>query len=179
MTVPAGKRQPSNLEFLNTYYKLRKAVTAVLLRDFGVKRSARDLWTFCYSAKFNHEDGEAFRSLCDKYRIDLEAEFPLWLLEHYRGRVLKSLYDLLENIVYANSIYPTTEKEWEYRRQFQQKAIANCYQLLQVFQMAVSDLPVDANKYMLLVGLIERELGLLKAWKKAGNKLLAAIRGRQ
>ncbi len=176
LSVPAGERSQSKLEFLNTYYKLRRRLVKLLLRDFGVKNTLRDLRVFSRAAKFNEEDKEAFFSLCQKYGIDVEAEFPLWLVEHYRERTLKNLYDLLDSIVFANSIYPSTEKEWEFRRQFQSKAIATCYQLLQTFQAAIDDLPVDANKYMPFVELIQKELELLKGWKKSGNKILQAIK---
>ena len=37
-------------------------------------------------------------------------------------------------------------------------------------QLAIDVLPIDAEKYMRYVDMIEREIALLKGWRKADNK---------
>lgn len=179
MSVPVGKRKPSKLEFLNNFYKLRKEMVNLLLRDFGTKTSTHDLYAFCHRVKFKEEDKEVFLDLCERYQIDVEDRFPLWLIIHHRKSILNTLDDLLDNMIKANSIYPTTVSEFEFRKQFQSKAIGCCYCLLQKLQTAISDLPVDVNKYMPYVERIQLELKLLKDWKKSNNKILKAILSKQ
>lgn len=175
MTVPKSQRGQSRMEFFYRALKLNDAITQVLLRDFGIKRTLRELKTFTYCAKMEPKDQEAFIDLCGKYGIDTEARYPLWLVEYYRDWILALLREMINNITQANTIYPTSENEFYFRRQYQWKAIGCCYQLLQAMQTAIRNLPVDVEKYMRFVGMIEEELELLKGWKKSDNKILKAI----
>lgn len=161
MSVPEGKRGKSPTEFLHLAYKINKAITLLFVRDLGIKRVSRDLKTFTHSAKMTPEDRGVFEELCKKYNIDVEAEYPLWLIEHYRNEVLKILTTMCENITAANSIYPSGDR-MEYwfnlKQKYQRLAQANCYQLLQVFQNICYVLPTDKNKLMPYVGMIQQEI---------------------
>lgn len=55
-------------------------------------------------------------------------------------------------------------------------AIGNCEQLLQEMQYIISIIPVDAQKYIRYVEMIEKEIALLKGWRKSDNKILKKIR---
>lgn len=176
MTVPVSRRNKSKVEFFNQAYRLSEDITELLLRDFGIKKTSKDLRAFSYKAKMAEEDKESFMNLCNKYGIDVEVEYPLWLLEYYRDWILSLLKELIDNITMANTIYPTTEKEFLFRREFQWKAIGNCYQLLQAMQRALRSFHnADLAKYMPYVEQIRNELESLKAWKKSDNKILKAI----
>lgn len=179
MSVPKGKRGLSKLEFFHKAYILNDKITALLIRDFGVKKIARDLKAFTFSARMEADDQSQFISLCEKYGINTEAAYPLWMIDYYRDWILKILRNLVDNITQANTIYPTTEKEFYFRREFQWKAIGNCYQLLQAMQTVTRTLPVNLEKYMPYVDLIEEELALLKNWKKSDNKILKAIQAKE
>jgi hypothetical protein len=62
------------------------------------------------------------------------------------------------------------------RRIYQDRAIGNCETLLQEMAYAMSILPNDANKYMGYVDMIQREIALLKGWRKSDNKLKAKLK---
>lgn len=177
MTVPAGKRNKSKMEFFHTAYKLHDSITTLLIRDFGIKSISRDLKSFTYSAKMTPEDRANYIEMCCKYHIDVESEYPKWLIEYYRNWIMQLLRELINNITVANTIYPA-EPNFEYwfnlRRQYQQLAIANCYQLLQALQAAGRILPVDYNKMMPYVDMVASEITALKDWRKSGNKMLRA-----
>lgn len=72
--------------------------------------------------------------------------------------------------------YPVCESEFYDRRNFQNHAIGNCEQLLQEMQYIISIIPVDAQKYIRYVEMIEKEIALLKGWRKSDNKILKKIR---
>jgi hypothetical protein len=91
---------------------------------------------------------------------------------------MDSMNSLINNITYANSVYPTRELEYDQRRLYQNRAIANCYQMLQEMQYVISVLPVDAERYMNYVGMIDREIVLLKGWRKSDNRILKAIKSK-
>ena len=61
----------------------------------------------------------------------------------------------------------------------QNAAIGNCEQLLQEFQYIIEVLPVNANKYLRFVDMIEREIALLKGWRKSDNRILKRIKENQ
>lgn len=179
MSVPKGERTPSKMEFFNQAYKLNYMISNLLIKDFGIKSVTKDLRAFTYYAKMEVNDREIFTSLCNKYGINVEAEYPMWLMEYYRNWILKILQNMINNITQANTIYPTSVTEFEFRRRYQWQAIGNCYQLLQAMQIAIKALPVDVNKYMPYVEEIKKELKSLKQWKKSDNRLLTAIRAKQ
>ena len=172
MSVPLNKRSESRVEFLHTLFKLQKELTLLFIRDFGAKPVTRKLKSFVHSAKMAEEDRIAYMALCEKYHIDVEAEWPLWLIEHYRTKLLIIMESLEANVVTANTIYPTSN-DYEYwhnlRRKYQKLAQADCYRLLRAMQNICYILPVDKEKLMPYVELIEKELNAIKAWQARTN----------
>ncbi len=178
MSVPASKRGKSKTEFFHSAYKLNDEITQLLLRDFGLKTISRDLNAFTYKSKMSEEDRQTFTDLSNKYHINVESAYPYWLIDYYRHCILHILEQLISNIIVANTIYANSEREFYDRRHYQWLAIANCYQLLQAMQTVIRNLPVDAEKYMRYVDMIEAEIESLKAWKKSDNRILTAIKSK-
>ena len=179
MSVPKYKRSKSSVDFFYNLYQLNDKLTLLLIKDFGIKRVTRDIKTISYTAKMEQKDRETFIDLCNRYGIDIEAEYPLWLIEYYRERLLDIMARLIDHVTQANSIYATTITEFEFRRKYQWLAIGECYQLLQLFQTVIRNLPVDVEKFMPFVKMISDELEALKAWKKSDNRILKAIKEKQ
>mgnify|MGYP004570763645 CR=1 FL=1 len=68
MSVLKNKRAVSNLEFYHNAIELRKEITMLLLRDFGVKDKVRNVK---YLSGINHmepEDQKALQELIEKYQ---------------------------------------------------------------------------------------------------------------
>ena len=153
-------------------FKLQREITLLFIRDLGVKSVNRDLKNFTHNARMSQEDRETYTALCDKYHIDAEAEWPLWLIEHYRKRMLSILDSLEDNIVTGNTIYPNTT-DYEYwhnlRKKYQKLAQADCYRLLRLLQDICYVLPVDKEKIMPYVELASKELQALKNWQNRTN----------
>lgn len=103
-------------------------------------------------------------------------EYPVWLIDKERMYFLDILRSLMKNIVKANSIYPVSMEEYHERRNYQNGAISDCEDLLQEMQYMISIVPVDAEKYMQYVEIIEREIALLKGWRKGDNKIASRLR---
>ena len=74
------------------------------------------------------------------------------------------LDSLINYIIGANSIYPTSKVEFDERRLLQDKAIANCYTLLTQFQLIIYDLQdnIKIDKYQRYINMINDEIYLLK-----------------
>ena len=172
MSVPKNKRNQSEMEFLHNAKVLRKQMTELLLRDFGIKAKNRDVKVFPNKYGMSKEDGAQFLSLCGQYEIiTLEETYPTWLINDFRDNILSILRRMSSNIHQGNSIYPTCMSEWELRRKYQDEAVGDVSDLLAEMQYVIDIVPVDAKKYMPIVELIKREIALLKGWRKSDNKL--------
>lgn len=190
MSVLKNNRGVSELEFYHTAIKLRKELTQRLLRDFGVKTPENA------KAK-NFPDDELrveivkqwpkmeiffnkYTRMQEELRTrDVVSEYPYWLVFRFRDEMMDTMKKLIDNIVAANTIYPIDEAELSTRRAYQTAAIANCEQLLQELQYIMEVLPIDVNKLLRYVDMIQKEIGLLKGWRKANAKILKRMQKQQ
>lgn len=126
-------------------------------------------------------DRDRLAELVKAYNLNdlIIAQYPEWLITDIRSKILDTLNDLIMNITAANSIYATYESEFYERRNLQDRAIGNCYQLLQHMQFVISILPVNAQKYMRYTEMIGKEIALLKGWRKSDNKVLAKLKKKE
>ena len=147
--VIKNKRNLSDFEFSRNLIKLRKEMTDLLLRDFGLKKNKPK------------EDEEA------------SDDYPEWLIIEMRKSIFDYLREIGKYICLGNSIFPTTWDEFKERRAAQNRAIGLCFGLLSEMQYIIDALSgrVDVSKYMPFVDTINREIALLKGWRKSGNKL--------
>ena len=165
MSVPKHKRSESPMDFLHNALSLRREMTELLLRDFGVKSRTS-------------EDCQKIDTIINNATYDVAEleQYPEWLISYFRSAVLRILENLLNNLYYANSIYITKEAEYAQRRGYLNQAIGNCYQLTSWMDYIRQTLPVDANKYERYLIRIQREIALVKGIRSADNKTLAKIK---
>jgi len=168
LSVLARKRSLSELEFYANALKLRRDMTFLLLRDLGLKTIVRNMRV--NTKMMEAEDAAAFCGLVDKYQLKLAGEYPEWLIEKLRSSIWDILRDLMLNITKAYTIWATCRAEADERRIAQDRAIACCESLLKELELAVEVLPIDAEKYMRYVDMVDREIALLKGWRKSDNK---------
>ena len=179
LSVIKEKRSLSELEFYHNALKLDKELNQLLLKDFGIRDKVRELKYFCDIKKLDSEDKEMFLKIVEKYKMDenIIESYPLWLIDYYRKCILDDMQELFKNITEANSIYAINIQEWEERRRYQTKAIANVQNLSLTMNRIIHNLPVNANKMMRFVDMIATEDKLLRGWRKGGNKLLKKLKG--
>ena len=172
MSVLKNKRSVSSMEFYHNAIMLRKEITLLLLRDFGIKDKVRSIKALYGVQGMEPEDEKKFREIIAKYEMTAKIieEYPAWIIDKMRSSMMNIMHNMIMNITQANTIYPVCESEFYDRRNFQNHAIGNCEQLLQEMQYIISIIPVDAQKYMRYVDMIEKEIALLKG-------LLNDIRG--
>lgn len=177
MSVPKSERGQSGMEFYHNALKLRKEITALLLRDFGLKKKIRTTEILVKMYKIEPSDKQTLKSILTKYRMDDSVidEYPEWLIKDFRDTIITILRNIRMNIRMGNSIYVTTKAEFDERRNCWNKAIGSCQQLLEEMQFVIETLPVDAEKYMRYVGMIEKEINLLKGVRKSDNKILGRL----
>ena len=164
MSVLKSKRKPSQFEVFHHLNKMRKAVTDLLLRDFGydLDKAVKKVETTF--------GGRPYEELMEK-----NIAFAEWFIADERKVIVDCLRSITEEVYVANSIYPTYREELIERRVHQDRAVGQCYRLTQELQYAIETLPVDVNKYLRFAEMIQTEINLLKGWRKSDNKFKSAL----
>lgn len=175
MSVLKSKRKASQFEVFHHFYKMRKKVTDLLLRDFGydynrAENKVAKMFGGRSYTELTPEEKSRYDRLMEKNRA-----FDEWFIEDERKVIVDCLRSIGENVFLVNSIYPTYMEELIERRLCQDKAIGLCYRLTQELQYAIETLPVDVNKYLRFAEMIQTEINLLKGWRKSDNKFKRAI----
>lgn len=157
MSVVKNKRNLSRLEFYSVARQLREDITRFLLRDFGIRN------------KIYKEVLE------DNTELTTIEGYPEWIVDYLRKSIIVTVNQLMDNIVAANSIYPINMREVEERRILQDRAIMNCEQLLQKLTYCADVLPVSLLKFEPYAVTIDKEIALLKGWRKSTNAISTKI----
>lgn len=175
MSVPKGKRKESQFEVIKNFYKLRKEITDLLLRDFGYSQNKSEKrLEKLFGGKPYEELNEKQKEHYNK-KLSINNGFEEWFVAYQRDTVMECIKKATEYIFTANSIYPSILEELNERRIYQDKAIGQCYRLLQELQYTIETLPVDIEKYTRFSDMINKEIDLLKGWRKADNKFKRAL----
>lgn len=161
MSVLVSKRAQSKLEVLVFANEIHKMLVELILRDFGVKDIDQVVRIRYAYGKDPVENFARYRCLMSKSKNRVEETAAL----------------LTSNLRIANSIYPTSLREYELRRDRQNYAIANCETLLRELQHVVEIFEVDVNLYGRHIAAINREIGLIKSWRQRDNKLKSRLQG--
>lgn len=175
MSVLKAKRKSSQFEVFHHFYKTRKEITDLLLRDFGydLERAEKRVVKL-FGGKPYEELTPEEKVRYDKLKAKNEA-FDNWFIEDERKCIVDCLREITKEVFTANSIYPTVMEELVERRLCQDRAIGQCYRLTQELQYAIETLPVDVNKYLRFADMIQTEINLIKGWRKSDNKFKRAI----
>lgn len=178
MSVLARNKSLSKLEFYKNAVDLRKQIIILLLRDLGTKRRMRNVEID--AGAMEQADADAFLAIARKYGIRKVPDvYPEWVFDKLRNSLWDYLREMMKHITRAYTIWATNLPEAYERRISQDRAIAACESLLKELELAIDILPVDAEKYMTYVDCIEREIALLKGWRKSDNKRIAELKARQ
>jgi hypothetical protein len=138
---------------------MRKELTALTLRDFGI-----------------HSRGKRFKEETGSQQPEGYYDE---LLEEFSRNIRQLLRNLMWNITSANTIYPVNAREIEERRIYQDRAIIACEQLHQEILYIEDIIPVKVSMFMPYIERIEFEIKLLKGWRKSNSKIEELIAARQ
>lgn len=171
MSVLKSKRTISPMEFWKNAIDLRKQVTEWMMRDFGTKKNVKHIQSNIQGMA--EEDVEAVNGILAKYGKSprqLQSVYPEWFMMQEINFIGRELFELCDNIAHANSVYVVYEVDKCQRREYQNRAIGNCYALKQEMQFLIETVGTDVNQIGDITAKIEREIALLKGWKKADGR---------
>jgi len=195
MAVRSPDRGKSKADFMHNALRLRKEVTELLLRDFGVKDKIYDV---VHEARMGDEDREKFLRVIGHYDVTPEdrdaleeiirnstfeeatlGQYPVWLIDYFRRSILHIMERLMEHLYMGNTIYITLESEYMERRNHWNAAIGCIYNMAAWLDYVRQTLPVDANKYDRYLERCHREISMLRGVRRSDNAVMASIRKRQ
>lgn len=105
-------------------------------------------------------------------------EFFKWVINGESQTIMRNLAEAQRYITMANSIFPTNLVECDERRKLQDYAIGLNYAILQELQFVLETIPpIDKNKYVHFVDIINKEIKLLKGWRQSDNSIRKKIIG--
>ena len=85
--------------------------------------------------------------------------------------IIAKVDELIDNLNFANCIYPTCIEDVKIREQYQQKAIANCWQLQnKLVRMIECVDSVKIEKMENIINLLSDSEILIKKWKKSDKE---------
>lgn len=175
MSVLKSKRKPSQFEVFHHLTKLRQEITDLLLRDFGYSfEKAEKRLNHRFSNRHYEDLTDQEKIAYDKLR-ERNTAFDEWFIKDERQVIVDCLREITKEVYIANSIYPTCYEELVQRRLHQDEAIGQCYRLTQELQYAIETLPVDVNIFLRFGESIQKEVNLIKGWRKSDNKFKGAI----
>ena len=175
MSVLKSKRKPSQFEVFHHLTKLRQEITDLLLRDFGYSfEKAEKRLNHRFSNRPYEDFTDQEKIAYDKLR-ERNTAFDEWFIKDERQVIVDCLREITKEVYIANSIYPTCHEELVQRRLHQDEAIGQCYRLTQELQYAIETLPVDVNIFLRFGESIQKEVNLIKGWRKSDNKFKGAI----
>lgn len=161
MSVLAAKRRESRFEAISYSCELHDMMIEFMQRGFGVK-----------------DVDHVVRMKYARGRIDSENfEYFRFLMHNSKMRIDQLCAQLTSNVRAANSIYPTSMSEYEKRREYQNTAIINCEQMIKELQHIVDVFEVDINRYGRYIQAINREIDLIKRWRRRDNQIKAYLQG--
>lgn len=98
-------------------------------------------------------------------------------IEYYlQTRILDVLGKMMESIVRANEIYPTTEEEVMQRKLLQNEAIGWVGVLENELEYLVDLFPSKIKQVIVFIDTVDHELKLLRRWKQSNAKILKSLR---
>ena len=167
MSVPKGKRTPSDMEFVKISKRLQKELILWLARDFGLKGKLRTPDEFCNYYNVNLEDRELLKELFQRNNIlTVKDVFDPWLIDNFKTNITNALANMVKYIDLGNEIMVRNEIDFNVRREYQNKAIAYCKHLEYSFATMKSVLKFPFKEHILeLATDIRKLLSTLRGWK--------------
>lgn len=109
--------------------------------------------------------------------LELQAEITSYVCKEkfvpkkYRfilgSELIKKVDEMVDNITFANSIFPTNEVEMAKRKDYQIKAISNCFQVQNhIIRLEKCLNTVKVENLDKIIDLLCREIIMLKKWHK-------------
>lgn len=98
-----------------------------------------------------------------------EKNFPKRYRWCLTGKIVDFTIDICNFINMANSVYVSSAKDYQTRRQYQNNALASSYALLTMMDIAYATFSIDDDRIEHWVGLVIDVQNLIRNWRKSDS----------
>ena len=174
--VHKADRNQSKFEVLEQAVRLKKILRELsYVRNFGYKVRTEPTMPR-NAAQWSKDSLEGYMKR-EKEKIEKAKLLDEKFLGHKRSVIEDDIDRMMHGIVSANSLrVPTCMAEADERRLNQERAIAACEEIIIDLQDIMDTVPIDKNWMTQVEPEIEKELALLRAWKKSDNEKRRKLR---
>lgn len=151
MSVNVGDRTLSKIEVIYQATKVREALFSLSLRSFGV-RSRNSILRRKYEQAIHLEGRQE--------TIDE-------LIKMGSRTLLNLASDIEMELNAANAIWPRSQRDYELRRSYQNKALSSCKRAKSELNQIAAMFDVDICTFKESVKSLDKEIELIKAWRRS------------
>ena len=98
-----------------------------------------------------------------------EKNFPKRYRWCLTGKIVEHTIDACNYINMANSVFVSSDRDFQTRRQYQNKALASTYALLTMMDIAYRTFGIDDDRIEHWVGLVIDVQNLIRNWRKSDS----------
>ena len=162
MTVVKSKRNASKFEVVVQAEIVANNIVHFSWRRFGIKTPVKD---------GRRAFEECIRQNC-RTGAPGEAERAEKALEMMVQKTVKAAENMQNMVTAANTLYPISLHECDIRRDYQNRAIAECQIIKNTMQRISKMYVVNMNQFTRYTNIVDREMKLIKGWRKADTRHL-------
>ena len=157
---------PTHFEVFHNYYKIRKELNKQQHYNFGYKKPKVNP---CDKFGIPRDESEIAKIQAEIDAMDVENQM---LIADTKVEIQVCLRAIIRDVVKANDIYVTSQLEKDTRRLLQDEAIGELDCILQELQNLLENIiQIDKNRFTQVALLIDKEINLIKGWRKSDNKI--------
>ena len=169
MSVIKALRQESKLNVLFHVRQLSQVINQGIANNFGYNRhKALKIISKEFGGKSYDELNLADQVLYTD-KVDQYEDFVKKYLNKNEDALLEAESNIRRYILMANSIWATNQQELNKRKEYQVKAISECYFMISVIQDIIDTIPVSTSveQYAMV---IDDQISMLLNWKDANKR---------
>lgn len=167
MSVLKEKRQETPFTVRINALDMRQKITEYSFRRFGKKPRTMPKQPSNWE-KWSDKSREDWTRKEEEKLANAE-KFDDWFITNERTIIDRMLRRILFDIDKANIMRPVTVAECDKQRELMDDAIGTCSNLIHELQYIAETIPSNKNFVIKTVELIEKELRLLRGWRKSTN----------
>lgn len=160
------------MEFYKNAKVLRNEITNWMLKNFGAKYKLKELKIF--AKNISDVDKDKIYKILEPYDLSDNKAFniavPDWFYDSERNIIQGLTRELICDIIKANEIYVKEEIDYSQRRNYQNKAISDCFDLYSELDYISKFIPMNLNQLVNIFELLDNEIELLRKWKSSTTK---------
>jgi hypothetical protein len=99
-----------------------------------------------------------------------EKNFPKRYRWCLTGKIVEHTIEICNNVNKANSVYVSSARDYQTRRQYQNTALAASYALLTMMDIAYNTFNIDDKRIEHWVGLVIDVQNLIRNWRKSDSE---------